>query len=137
MDNIIQSPFIIEISLRPSLAAFHKFIIMFYYLFKFKYKKININCYDSSLLFQAVKNLSPLILHSIFVLCCPFVHPSLVRIPALAKFCRDTQRQDLLHLPGPEQGGDDIYWPAWNRSFGVVCSLILPSHLPSGFLRPA
>ena len=44
---------------------------MFYYLFKFDYKKIKVNCYDSSLLFQAVKKPQPLNLAFNFVLVVP------------------------------------------------------------------
>ena len=73
-----------------------------------------------SLLFQAVENFQRTNLALHFCPCCPCVHSSLVSIPPLARFCRNSREQDRPLLPGPELGGDDIYWPAANRSFGVV-----------------
>ena len=63
----------------------------------------------SSLLYQAVENSQRINLALRFCPCCPCVYSSLVSIPALAMFCRNSLEQDRPLLPGPELGGDDIY----------------------------
>ena len=63
----------------------------------------------SSLLLQAVETSQRIKPCTPFLSVLSLCVSSLVSLPALAMFCRNTIEQDRPLLPGPELGGEDIY----------------------------